>query len=245
MPEGGKLTLETMNAHIDDAYAASNPDTVPGQYVLVAVSDTGAGMAPDVLERAFEPFFTTKGVGKGSGLGLSQIYGFLKQSGGHAKIYSEVGRGSTVKLYLPRHLAGGAADESQAKHQPEIQGGRPEELILVVEDEPGVRYVAAEALKELGYSVIEAEDGPSALRLLEQHPDVQLLFTDVVMPGMTGRELADQVGARWPKIRILYTTGYTRNAIVHGGRLDSGVHLLTKPYSRDELSRKVRAALDC
>ncbi len=245
MPGGGKLTIETVNAHIDEAYAAANPGAVPGQYVMVAVSDTGFGMAPGVLERAFEPFFTTKGVGEGSGLGLSQIYGFLKQSGGHAKIYSEVGRGSTVKLYLPREMAGAAAAAgNQTKEAEALEGGRPEEVILIVEDEPGVRAVAAEALKELGYTILEAEDGAAALRMLERHRHVKLLFTDVVMPGMTGRELADQVAERWSEIRILYTTGYTRNAIVHGGRLDPGVNLLTKPYTTEELSRKVRAVLD-
>jgi signal transduction histidine kinase/CheY-like chemotaxis protein len=245
MPGGGKLTIETTNAHIDEAYAAANPEAVPGQYVMVAVSDTGSGMTAEVRERAFEPFFTTKGVGQGSGLGLSQIYGFLKQSGGHAKIYSEVGRGSTVKLYLPREPAGEAAAVGTGpKPEALAARGRPEEVILVVEDEPGVRSVAAEALRELGYTIMEAEDGAGALRVLERHRQVKLLFTDVVMPGMTGRELADEVAARWPEIRILYTTGYTRNAIVHGGRLDPGVNLLTKPYTTEELSRKVRAVLD-
>jgi signal transduction histidine kinase/ActR/RegA family two-component response regulator len=245
MPGGGKLTVETMNAHIDDAYAASNPDASPGQYVVVAVSDTGTGMPPDVLERAFEPFYTTKGVGDGSGLGLSQIYGYLKQSGGHAKIYSEVGRGSTVKLYFPRRMAGGeTVQETQAEEPPELAAGRIEETVLVVEDEPGVRSTAVEALRELGYTVLEAEDGPAALRVLEQRGPVELLFTDVVMPGMTGRELADEVARRWPGAKILYTTGYTRNAIVHGGRLDAGVSLLPKPYTTEELSRKVRAVLD-
>ncbi len=245
MADGGKLTVETMNAHIDEAYAASNPDAAPGQYVVVAVSDTGAGMAPEVVDRAFEPFFTTKGVGQGTGLGLSQIYGYLKQSGGHAKIYSEIGRGSTVKLYLPRQMGGGeAVRDTPAKEAPVLASGRIEETVLVVEDEPGVRSVATGALSELGYSVLEAEDGEAALRLLEQRGPAQLLFTDVVMPGMTGRELADEVGRRWPQVKILFTTGYTRNAIVHGGRLDAGVDLLPKPYTTEELSRKVRAVLD-
>jgi CheY-like chemotaxis protein/nitrogen-specific signal transduction histidine kinase len=244
MPGGGKLTVETMNAHIDDAYAALNPDAVPGQYVLVAVSDTGTGMPPDVLERAFEPFYTTKGVGEGSGLGLSQIYGYLKQSGGHAKIYSEPGRGSTVKLYLPRQMPGEGGEEPKAEEPTVLAIGRIEEIVLVAEDEPGVRETAVEALRELGYTVLEAEDGPAALRLLEQRGPADLLFTDVVMPGMTGRELADETLRRWPGMRILYTTGYTRNAIVHGGRLDAGVSLLPKPYTTEELSRKVRAVLD-
>jgi CheY-like chemotaxis protein len=245
MPEGGKLTVETMNGHVDEAYAAANPDTAPGQYVVVAVSDTGVGMAPEVLHRAFEPFFTTKGVGTGTGLGLSQIYGYLKQSGGHAKIYSEPGRGTTVKLYLPRFIGSAEAVEDASPQEPAILAvGRAEETVLVVEDEPGVRSVAVEALRELGYTVREAEDGAAALRLLERQGPVDLLFTDVVMPQMTGRELADEARRRWPQIKLLYTTGYTPNAIVHGGRLDPGVSLLPKPYTTEELSRKVRAVLD-
>ena len=245
MPDGGKLTVETMNAHIDDAYAAVNPDAAPGQYVVIAVSDTGGGMPEHVLQRAFEPFFTTKDVGHGTGLGLSQIYGYLKQSGGHAKIYSEVGRGTTVKLYFPRQLGADEAVREAASDEPAPRaGGRAGEAILVVEDEPGVRSVACEALRDLGYSVHEAADGAAALRLLERNGAVNLLFTDVVMPGMTGRELAEEVGRRWPAVKILYTTGYTSNAIVHGGRLDPGVNLLPKPYTGDQLSRKVRAVLD-
>lgn len=213
--------------------------------MVVAVSDTGAGMLPEVRARAFEPFYTTKGVGHGTGLGLNQIYGYLKQSGGHAQIYSEVGHGTTVKLYLPRQnqpvRAAGTARPSDASA---LARGRAEEVVLVVEDEPGVRAVAVEALTDLGCTVRQAEDGPSALAVMEQHGAVALLFTDVVMPGMTGRELADQVAQRWPEVRILYTTGYTANAIVHGGRLDAGVSLLPKPYAVDELGRKVRAVLD-
>ena len=245
LAQGGKLTVETMNAHIDEAYAASNPGAMPGQYVLVAVTDTGAGMPPDIAERAFEPFFTTKGVGQGTGLGLSQVYGFLKQSGGHAKIYSEVGRGTTVKLYLPRqHEDGVALPFSNAPQRSELARARPGEVVLIVEDEPSVRAVAAEALSDLGYSVLEAADGPAALRILEAHAEVALLFTDVVMPGMTGRELADEVKKRRPNLKVLFTTGYTRNAIVHGGRLGRGVHLLSKHYTTEELSGKVRSVLD-
>ena len=245
MPDGGKLTLETMNAHIDDAYAAANPDAAAGQYVVVAVSDTGSGMPPEIVDRAFEPFFTTKGVGHGTGLGLSQIYGYLKQSGGHAKIYSEIGSGTTVKLYLPRAMGGAEPVKAAPEKLPEaLAAGRPEETILVVEDEAGVRSTAVEALRELGYTVLECGSGAEALTLLEESEDIQLLFTDVVMPGMTGRELADEVVRRKPGIKVLYTTGYTPNAIVHGGRLDAGVSLLPKPYNSEELSRKIRKVLD-
>jgi len=244
MPEGGKLTVETMNAHIDDAYAAANPDAAAGQYVVVAVSDTGAGMPPEVLSRAFEPFYTTKDVGHGTGLGLSQIYGYLKQSGGHAKIYSEPRQGTTVKLYLPRETTGMEASPHQAAPAPAGAGAKPGETVLVVEDEANVRSFAVEALSGLGYVVYEAEDGPTALKLLEMHGPLDLLFTDVVMPGMTGRELAEAVSRRWSDVRVLYTTGYTSNAIVHGGRLDPGVNLLPKPYVVDDLARKVRATLD-
>jgi signal transduction histidine kinase/ActR/RegA family two-component response regulator len=245
MPDGGKLTIETMNAHVDDAYAAANPGVVPGQYVAVAVTDTGIGMPPDVLGRAFEPFYTTKGVGHGSGLGLSQVYGYLKQCGGHAKIYSEVGHGTTVKLYLPRQRGGIEGAHTQTSNDAAaLARGNADEIILVVEDEAGVRSVAVEALADLGYTVREAADGFSALKMLEQHGAVDLVFTDVVMPGMTGRELADEVVERWPEVKILYTTGYTANAIVHAGRLDPGVNVLPKPYAIEELGRKVRAVLD-
>ncbi len=246
MPDGGKLTIETMNGYVDEAYAAENAGAVPGQYVVVAVSDTGTGMPKEVLDRAFEPFFTTKDVGRGTGLGLSQLYGYLKQSGGHAKIYSEIGRGTTVKLYLPRHVGAEqlASPERAPAAETLLPGGRPEEVILVVEDEPRVRATTVEALRELGYTICEAADGAAALQLLEERNDVVLLFTDVVMPGMTGRELADQVLKTRPDMKILYTTGYTRNAIVHGGRLDPDVDLLPKPFTTAELARKVRAVLD-
>ncbi len=244
MPEGGKLTIETDNAHLDGDYAARNAEVTAGDYVTLAVTDTGTGMTAEVLERAFEPFFTTKEVGKGSGLGLSMIYGFAKQSGGHLKIYSEVGHGTTVRLYMPRHVletaAAPAASRAMAPEQP--RGG---ETILVVEDDPLVRNFVALQLRDLGYSVIEAADGPQARKLLEGGAKIDLLFTDVVMPGgMTGRQVADAAKRQRPNLKILFTSGYTENSIVNHGRLDAGVHFLSKPFRRQDLAIKVREALD-
>jgi signal transduction histidine kinase/CheY-like chemotaxis protein len=245
-PDGagtGKLTIETANAHLDDLYAAANGDVKPGQYVLLCVSDTGAGMAPEVIERAFDPFFTTKGPGHGTGLGLSQVFGYVKQSGGHVKIYSEVGQGTTIKLYFPRHM--GAADGGAEERLPAeaIPRGRPETLILVVEDEAQVRAMTVEALRELGYSVVEAESGEAALTTLAGLERIDLLLTDIVMPGMNGRQLADRVREARPDTRVLYTTGYTRNAVVHNGMLDPGVAFLPKPFTIDQLARKVAEAV--
>jgi signal transduction histidine kinase/ActR/RegA family two-component response regulator len=238
----GKLTIETANVHLDEPYADAN-EVRPGQYVMIAVSDTGAGMTPEVAAKAFEPFFTTKDVGKGSGLGLSQVYGFIKQSGGHAKIYSERGEGTTIKLYLPR-LAGAAGDERAASASA-LPAGREDRRILVVEDDEDVRAHAVTMLKELGYAVLEAADADSALRLLDGHPDVRLLFTDVGLPGgRNGRELADEVRRRRPELPVLFTTGYARNAIVHHGRLDPGVDLITKPFTFAALANKVHGMFE-
>ena len=242
MPEGGKLTIETANMAVDADYAESHAIS-PGQYVMVAVSDTGTGMSPEVVARAFDPFFTTKEVGKGSGLGLSMVYGFARQSGGHAKIYSEPGEGTTVKIYLPRDYGGQeVAHPGEARNAPH-QGS---ESILVVEDDELVRVHTVNCLQSLGYSVSAREDGPGALALLDQgdvHFD--LLLTDVVLPaGMSGRRVAEEVVARLPGIRVLYMSGYTENAIVHHGRLDPGVHLLGKPFRLTDLARKVREVLD-
>ncbi|HZF94523.1 MAG TPA: PAS domain S-box protein [Allosphingosinicella sp.] len=243
MPEGGKLTVETSNCRIDESYAAGHADVAPGQYVLIAVTDTGTGMTPDVVAKAWDPFFSTKEVGKGTGLGLSQVYGYVKQSGGHVKIYSEIGHGTTVKIYLPRLLADAHADEEAREDVPEAVPG--EENILVVEDDDDVRIYTVESLRELGYRVIEAHDGASALRLLErQETPLSLLLTDVVMPGMSGRELADEARALQPDLKVLFTTGYARNAIVHGGRLDPGVELLPKPFTFEALAAKVRDVLE-
>lgn len=239
MPTGGRLTLETANARLDPDYAETHTEVKPGQYVMLAVSDTGQGIAPEHLQKVFEPFFTTKAKGKGTGLGLAMVYGFVKQSGGHVSIYSEPGQGTTVKLYLPR-AAGSPTPEPLAPA--EATGGT--ETVLLVEDDEGVRRTAREHLLALGYTVIEAENGPAALQQLQAQGGIELLFTDVVMPGgMTGRELADAAVRLRPGLRVLYTSGYTENAIVHHGRLDSGVLLLAKPYRRADLARAVRAAL--
>ncbi len=241
MPDGGHLTIETANTELDDRYARLHQDVEAGQYVMVSITDTGIGMSPEVLERAFDPFYTTKGSGKGTGLGLSQVYGYVKQSRGHIKIYSEIDRGTTVKIYLPRHVGSGVARPAPSTKP--IPQGSVEDTILVVEDDRNVREMTAESLRELGYSVLEAADGPEALNLLENER-VDLIFTDIVMPQMNGRQLADAVTEKWPDIRILYTTGYTRNAIVHNGVLDHGVSLLAKPFSLEQLAHKVREALN-
>ena len=243
MPEGGKLTLETGNAHLDDAYAAGHAEVAAGQYVMVSVTDTGAGMPPDVAERAFDPFYTTKGVGRGTGLGLSQVHGFVKQSGGHVKIYSEPGVGTTVKLYLPRSQS--AEDAAGAPSTPiEALRAAGEEIVLVVEDEERVRHLSVDALRELGYTVVQASDAAQALTVLEMQPRVDLLFTDIVMPDMDGRRLADEAVRRRPDLKVLYTTGYTRNAIVHNGMLDANVAFLAKPFTYEQLALKVRQVLD-
>jgi two-component system NtrC family sensor kinase len=249
MKDGGRLTIETANTYLDEAYVtAHGPDLSPGQYVMLAVSDTGSGMSKEVIERAFEPFFTTKPTGAGTGLGLSMVYGFVKQSGGHVKIYSEAGEGTSIKLYLPR-----LADESQvepwtpAGHAANEQADvtqRPEKILLVEDDEEVNRF-SSEVLRDEGYHVISTHEGASGLRLLDANPDVQLLFTDVVLPGgMNGRQLADEARRRRPDLKVLFTTGYTRNAIIHQGRLDADVDLLTKPFTSDALVRKVRQILD-
>ncbi len=244
MPEGGKLTIETSNTHLDRGYVAQNSEVLPGQYVVVCVSDTGSGMDQETLERVFEPFFTTKEIGKGTGLGLSMVYGFVKQSGGHVKIYSEAGEGSTVKIYLPRFR--GTFAEEQEEAEPIVPEGTREETILVCEDDDDVRTYSVEVLRELGYRVIEAHDAPSALRLLErQEGQVDLLFTDVVLPGgMMGNVLAEQAREIRPGLKVLFTTGYARNAIVHHGRLDPGLELITKPFTYAELAGRVRDLLD-
>ncbi|MDP9096131.1 MAG: response regulator, partial [Pseudomonadota bacterium] len=243
MPQGGRLTIETQNAHLDTRYVAGQLGVAAGQYVLIAVTDTGMGMDRAVLARAFDPFFTTKAVGKGTGLGLSQVYGFVKQSGGHVKIYSEPGQGTTVKVYLPRLIDNGAAETEVAQDLSPLAGDR-HEVILVVEDEPAVRRFGVEALTELGYRVLEADGAVAALRMLSEHAEIALVFTDIVMPDLNGARLAEEVRRRHPTVRILFTTGYTRNAVVHNGVVDAGVELIGKPFTVEELAGKVRAVLD-
>ena len=244
MPAGGKLTIETGNASLDETYVSQLTEPVaPGHYVLIAVTDTGTGMDAATLARVFEPFFTTKEVGKGTGLGLSQVYGFVRQSSGHIRIYSELGEGTTVKLYLPRCT--GAAYGEQMTLDEKAPRAIGAECLLVVEDDSALRAHAAEILRELGYRVIEAANGGVALQALENNVGIDLLFTDVVMPGgLNGRQLADEAHRRFPGLKVLFTTGYTRNAIVHHGRLDPGIQLISKPYSFHELATKVRAMLD-
>jgi signal transduction histidine kinase/CheY-like chemotaxis protein len=243
MPEGGKLTIETANAHLDEGYVGRHTDVPPGQYVLLCVSDTGTGMPPEVLQKAFDPFFTTKSAGRGTGLGLSQVYGFVRQSGGHVKIYSEPGHGATVKIYLPRYH--GPADEGiSAKISGALPQAKSGELVLVVEDEEAVRALTSEGLRDLGYEVLAAGGGAEALTILDQNPKIDLLFTDIVMPEINGRQLADEAKKRRPNLKVLFTTGYTRNAVVHNGTLDPGVRLLGKPFTLEQLSRIVRDVLD-
>ncbi|WP_116135373.1 hybrid sensor histidine kinase/response regulator [Trinickia diaoshuihuensis] len=242
MPAGGKLTIETANCTLDESYVSRFEGLDAGQYAMIAVSDTGSGMTKDVLERAMEPFFTTKEVGHGTGLGLSQVYGFVKQSGGHLRIYSEVGEGTTVKLFLPR-LAGDVTVDEQPDHRP-VPASHTGETILVVEDDENVRTATSDMLRELGYRVVVAPDGPTALRLVGERPEIRLLFTDVGLPGgMNGRQLADAVRTNRPELPVLFTTGYARNAIVHHGRLDAGIQLLSKPFTYAELADKLNRML--
>jgi CheY-like chemotaxis protein len=245
MPDGGKLTVETSNTHLNEAYVGTLTETVPpGQYVLLAVADTGLGMDRATMEKVFEPFFTTKEVGKGTGLGLSQVYGFVRQSGGHVRIDSEPGEGTTIKIYLPRLVIHeNEAVETAPMRADLVPGGG--ETVLVVEDEEDLRAYTTDALRELGYRVLEAADGQMALEILDRHPEVDLLFTDVVLPGgMTGRALADEVCQSRPDLKILFTTGYTKSAIVHDGRLDPGVQMIGKPFTYVELASKVRRLID-
>ena len=239
MPGGGRLTIELANKILDDDYARRQSEVTAGDYVMLAVSDTGHGMTPDILARVFEPFFTTKPDGKGTGLGLAMVFGFVKQSGGHVKIYSEPGEGTTVRLYLPRAI--GAPVGIMTRGSMPLDLPRGSATVLVVEDEPAVREVAVAILTDLGYRVLQAADGDEGLLIFGQHAsDIELLLTDVVLPGsLRGRELAGRITAIRPSVRVLFMSGYTENAIVHGGRLDDGVQLISKPFKRDQLARRV------
>ncbi|MGB2596191.1 MAG: ATP-binding protein [Pseudolabrys sp.] len=241
MPEGGKLTIETSNAYLDEGYCQQHAGVAPGQYIFIAVTDNGGGMSAETIDRAFEPFFTTKEAGKGTGLGLSQVYGFMKQSEGHVKIYSESGEGTTIKLYLPRR------DGNEAAHSADEPVGSERgraETILIVEDDDGVRQYASEILRDLNYQIIEAKDSATALRLLDADKKFDLLLTDVVLPGKNGRELATEVERRRPGTKVIFMTGYSRNAIVHHGRLDPGTALIQKPLIERVLAQKIRQILD-
>jgi PAS domain S-box-containing protein len=243
MPQGGTIVIETANAVLDAEYAARNPDVAPGEYVRLSVSDQGIGMTPEVLARAFEPYFTTKEIGKGSGLGLSMVYGFVKQSGGHISLYSEPGHGTTVSLYLPRERRLGpqpVGRDATLSAGLSLQG-----RVLLVEDDPGVRQLGATLLRGFGLAVLEAQDAKAALALLgEGERGIDLLFTDVVLPGgMHGPELAKEARRRRPGLKVLYASGYTEDAILHHGRLEGGAALLSKPYRKDELARRLSEIL--
>jgi PAS domain S-box-containing protein len=241
MPDGGRLTLETANTYLDESYAASDSEVSPGQYTMVAVTDTGVGIPKESLKRVFEPFYTTKEVGQGTGLGLSMVYGFVKQSRGHVTIYSEPDVGTTVKLYFPRYRG---ADETAAVEPLPYPKGGEGEVVLVVEDNADVRNFSVMSLRELGYAVIEAAEADTAIAILKRDERIDLLFTDVVLPGRSGRELAQEAGRVRPGLKVLFTTGYSRNAIVHNGRLDADVQLLSKPFAFEQLATQVRDVID-
>ncbi|SDC54641.1 PAS fold-containing protein [Bradyrhizobium brasilense] len=240
MPDGGKLMLETSNVILDEVYAVANPDVRAGEYVMVAVSDTGGGIPAGIRDKVFEPFFTTKDTGKGTGLGLSMVYGFIKQSNGHLKIYSEEGHGTSIKLYLPRS----SGDMIDVEPPPPVDTRGGNESILVVEDDPLVRNYVSAQLEQLGYRTMVTANGPEALAAVDKGFVCDVLFTDVIMSGgMNGRQVADAVIAKLPSVRVLFTSGYTEDAIIHHGRLDPDVTLLPKPYRKSDLARMIRQVL--
>jgi len=243
MPEGGRLTIETGNASIDAAYAARNQFAAPGQYVAVSVTDTGTGMTPDIIAKAFDPFFTTKPIGQGTGLGLSMIYGFARQSEGFVNIYSEVGQGTTVRVYLPRYYGEEGADEPQADTA-DLQRSDDGEVVLVVEDETIVRSLIVDVLDELGYHTIEAVDGPAGLEQIRTLPRIDLLVTDVGLPGLNGRQLADAGRLLRPDLKVLFLTGYAHNAAVGNGLLEPGMDIITKPFAIDKLANRIRSIIE-
>ncbi|MBV9843419.1 MAG: PAS domain S-box protein [Sphingomonadaceae bacterium] len=242
MPDGGKLTIETCNAHLDSAYAARDRGVKPGQYVCICVTDTGTGMDADTISKAFEPFFTTKPIGQGTGLGLSMIYGFAQQSEGYAKIYSEVGKGTTFKLYLPR-FRGEADDEETLARLAQAFPADQGEVVLVVEDDPVVRGLIIEELSELGYAALEAADGPKGLELVQSKRRIDLLITDIGLPGLNGRQLADAARARRPDLKVLFMTGYAENAALAAGFLEPGMEMITKPFAMEALASRIRTII--
>jgi CheY-like chemotaxis protein len=239
MPDGGKLTVETGNAILDERYTREYPELEPGDYVMLSVTDTGVGMSSSTIEKVFEPFFTTKPVGQGTGLGLSMIYGFARQSGGHVRIYSELDHGTTVKLFLPRSEETVQNNANQMAEAPRGAG----ETVMVVEDDASVRLIVTDVLGELGYSVIEAVDAATALPILQSGQRIDLLITDVGLPGMNGRQLAEVARESRPGVRILFVTGYAENAAIRSGFLDPGMEMLTKPFAIDALATKIRDVL--
>ena len=243
MGRGGRLTIETANTELNRAYADAHAEVTPGQYVMIAVTDTGRGMSDAVIEKAFDPFFTTKPTGAGTGLGLSQVHGFIKQSKGHIKIYSEEGKGTTIKIYLPRDMSRVFAAETRSAVPRAPEFSPKDHVVLVVEDDPGVRSFTVSAVRELGYDAVEADTVGIAREKLLENPRVTIILTDVVLPGGNGRELADMLLRERPDLVVLFMTGYTRNAIVHNGTLDPGVRLLSKPFTIEELGRELHAIL--
>ncbi|WP_363348165.1 CHASE3 domain-containing protein [Methylocystis echinoides] len=245
MPDGGTLTIETANVELGEEFVEANPEVRPGLYVLLSVCDTGEGMAPEVIAKAFDPFFTTKPIGKGTGLGLSQAHGFVRQSGGHIKIYSEIGHGTCVKLYLPRHVEECEAPAAAPQRkEDDFPRGRPEEIVLLVEDDEQARRVTAQGVRELGYTVLEAASGKEAIQIIRTRADISLMITDVIMPGMDGARLAREAVFRRHALHVLFITGYSQHAIVRNGILDPNVNLLTKPFTLAQIATKIREALD-
>jgi CheY-like chemotaxis protein len=243
MPHGGKLTIETCNAHLDSLYAARQRDVRPGQYVCICVTDTGVGMDAETIQRAFEPFFTTKPIGQGTGLGLSMIYGFAQQSQGYAKIYSEVGKGTTFKLYLPR-FRGEAESEEELPQFSNAHLAERGETVLVVEDEPVVRGLIVEVLSDLGYRAIEAADGQQGVDALHSRRRIDLLITDIGLPGINGRQVADAGRARRPDLKVLFMTGYAENAALASGFLEPGMAMITKPFAMEHLATRIREIIE-
>jgi CheY-like chemotaxis protein len=243
MPEGGKLTIETANRWMDER-AARQHDLPIGQYVSLCVTDTGTGMAPEIVDKVFDPFFTTKPLGEGTGLGLSMVYGFARQSGGQVRIYTEIGEGTTMCLYLPRHGDDTDSEEDEVRATYPQPGGEGE-VVLVIDDEPTIRMLIAEVLAESGYAVIEAPDGPAGLRVLESNARIDLLITDVGLPGeVNGRQVADAARQTRPDLKVLFITGYAENALMRRGRLEKGMYVLTKPFQMEVLANRIREIIE-